>query len=93
MTQEDLAEQAGTHRTYLSDVECGTPNPGLVNIEQLDAARTMSMPDDIPLSLTARAWTRAGGRRRGFAASLMADRVVRVAPAWTRARRRQEADS
>ena len=37
MTQEDLAEKAGMHRTYLSDVERGTRNLSLVNIEKLAA--------------------------------------------------------
>src|SRR5688500_36923 len=32
LTQEDLAEKAGIHRTYLSDVERGTRNLSLVNI-------------------------------------------------------------
>jgi transcriptional regulator with XRE-family HTH domain len=35
LTQEDLAEKAGIHRTYLSDVERGTRNLSLVNIERL----------------------------------------------------------
>jgi transcriptional regulator with XRE-family HTH domain len=38
LTQEDLAERAGIHRTYLSDVERGTRNVCLVNIERLAAA-------------------------------------------------------
>ena len=33
MTQEDLAEAARIHRTYLSDVERGTLNLSIVNIE------------------------------------------------------------
>ena len=43
LTQEDLADKAGIHRTYLSDVERGTRNLSLVNIERLAAALTMSM--------------------------------------------------
>jgi transcriptional regulator with XRE-family HTH domain len=43
MTQEDLAEKAGIHRTYLSDVERGTRNLSLVNIERLAAALSISM--------------------------------------------------
>ena len=43
MTQEDLAEKAGIHRTYLSDVERGTRNLSLVNIERLAAALSLSM--------------------------------------------------
>ena len=33
LTQEGLAEKAGIHRTYLGDVERGTRNISLVNIE------------------------------------------------------------
>ena len=42
LTQEDLAERAGIHRTYLSDVERGTRNVSLINIERLAAA--LSLP-------------------------------------------------
>ena len=35
LTQEDLAEKAGIHRTYLSDIERGTRNLSLLNIERL----------------------------------------------------------
>ena len=42
LTQEDLAEKAGIHRTYLSDVERGTRNLSLINIERLAAALAMS---------------------------------------------------
>lgn len=35
LTQEDLAEKAGLHRTYLSDVERGARNPSLESIERL----------------------------------------------------------
>ena len=45
MTQEDLAEKAGIHRTYLSDVERGTRNLSLVNIERLAEALVMSMSE------------------------------------------------
>jgi transcriptional regulator with XRE-family HTH domain len=38
LTQEELAERAGIHRTYLSDVERGSRNLSLVNIERLAAA-------------------------------------------------------
>ena len=45
LTQEDLAEKAGIHRTYLSDVERGTRNLSLVNIEKLAAALAVSMSE------------------------------------------------
>jgi len=38
LTQEDLAEKAGIHRTYLSDVERGSRNLSLVNIDKLARA-------------------------------------------------------
>ncbi len=43
LTQEDLADKAGIHRTYLSDVERGTRNLSLLNIERLAVALTISM--------------------------------------------------
>lgn len=43
LTQEDLAEKAGIHRTYLSDVERGTRNLSLVNIERLAEALAVTM--------------------------------------------------
>src|SRR5207248_1630980 len=38
LTQEELADRAGIHRTYLSDIERGFRNPSLLNIERLAAA-------------------------------------------------------
>ncbi len=38
-TQEDLADKAGIHRTYLSDVERGSRNLSLINIERVAEAR------------------------------------------------------
>ena len=38
LTQEDLAELAHLHRTYISDIERGTRNLSLVNIERLAIA-------------------------------------------------------
>jgi transcriptional regulator with XRE-family HTH domain len=38
LTQEELAERAGIHRTYLSDVERGSRNVSLLNIERLASA-------------------------------------------------------
>jgi transcriptional regulator with XRE-family HTH domain len=45
LTQEDLADRANIHRTYLSDVERGTRNLSLVNIEQMAEALSMSMSE------------------------------------------------
>jgi transcriptional regulator with XRE-family HTH domain len=45
MTQEDLADKAGIHRTYLSDIERGTRNLSLINIERLAAALAISMSE------------------------------------------------
>jgi transcriptional regulator with XRE-family HTH domain len=45
LTQEDLAEKAGIHRTYLSDCERGTRNVSLVNIERLAKGLQESMAE------------------------------------------------
>ena len=45
LTQEDLADKAGIHRTYLSDVERGTRNLSLVNIERLAAGLAIRMSE------------------------------------------------
>lgn len=42
LTQEDLAHKAGIHRTYLSDIERGSRNLSLFNIERVAAA--LSLP-------------------------------------------------
>ena len=42
LTQEDLAHKAGIHRTYLSDIERGTRNVSLINIERV--AEALSLP-------------------------------------------------
>ena len=42
-TREGLAEVAGSHCTYLSDVERGTRNVSLVNVERLAAALGLTM--------------------------------------------------
>lgn len=42
LIQEDLAEAAGIHRTYLSDVERGARNPSLVVIERF--AHALKLP-------------------------------------------------
>jgi transcriptional regulator with XRE-family HTH domain len=43
MTQEDLAEVAGIHRTYVSDIERGSRNVSLINIERLAKALRMTI--------------------------------------------------
>ena len=43
LTQEELAHRAKIHRTYLSDVERGTRNLSLVNIERLSIALDLSL--------------------------------------------------
>ena len=45
LTQEDLAHQAGIHRTYLSDIERGSRNVSLINIERLAAALSVSLSE------------------------------------------------
>jgi transcriptional regulator with XRE-family HTH domain len=45
LTQEDLADKAGIHRTYLSDIERGTRNVSLINIERLAAALALSLSE------------------------------------------------
>ena len=45
LTQEDLAEKARIHRTYLSDVERGTRNLSLINIERLALALSITLPE------------------------------------------------
>ena len=45
LTQEDLAHQAGIHRTYLSDVERGSRNICLMNIERVAAALSLPMAE------------------------------------------------
>ena len=42
LTQEDLAEKAGIHRTYVSDIERGSRNVSIVNIERL--ATSLDLP-------------------------------------------------
>jgi transcriptional regulator with XRE-family HTH domain len=45
MTQEALADRAGIHRTYLSDVERGSRNISLINIERMAGALALTMSD------------------------------------------------
>ena len=43
LTQEDLADRAQIHRTYLSDIERGSRNLSLINIERLAKALKLSI--------------------------------------------------
>jgi len=45
LTQEELAERARIHRTYLSDVERGSRNLSLINIERLSEGLALSLPE------------------------------------------------
>lgn len=48
LTQENLAEEAGINRNYLSDVERGTRNISLLNIHLLARAFGISCRDLFP---------------------------------------------
>lgn len=43
LSQEELAERAGLHRTYISDIERGARNPTLSSIERLARALNLSL--------------------------------------------------
>src|SRR6516164_9618161 len=43
MSQEELADRAGLHRTYVSDVERGMRNVSLISIEKLAQALGLSV--------------------------------------------------
>ena len=43
ISQEELAERAGLHRTYVSDVERGARNPSIASIEKLARALKVSL--------------------------------------------------
>ena len=44
MSQEGLAEAAGIHPRYVSDVERGRRNVGMVNVERLARALAVDLP-------------------------------------------------
>ncbi len=45
LTQEEFAERAGIHRTYLSDIERGTRNVSLINIERVATALSLKISE------------------------------------------------
>lgn len=45
LTQEELAHHCGIHRTYLSDLERGTRNVALVNIERLAHSLSVTLAE------------------------------------------------
>ncbi|GAP93621.1 helix-turn-helix domain-containing protein [Leptolyngbya sp. NIES-2104] len=45
LTQEQLAERAELHRSYLATIETGDRNPSLENIEKLAKALDISIAD------------------------------------------------
>ncbi len=45
ISQEDFAERAGLHRTYISDLERGKRNVSLENVEKLAKALNLSISD------------------------------------------------
>ena len=48
ISQEELAERAGLHRTYVSSVERGERNISLVNIENLARALGVALSELMP---------------------------------------------
>lgn len=51
LSQEDLAERADLHRTYISDIERGARNVSLESIEKLAAALETNLPQLFSLAL------------------------------------------
>ena len=45
ISQEELAERCGLHRTYISDIELGKRNVSLENIERIAAALERPLSD------------------------------------------------
>ena len=47
-TQEDLADKAGMHFTYVGQIERGLRNPSLINLEKLAKALKISAGQLLP---------------------------------------------
>ncbi|MFT3883345.1 MAG: helix-turn-helix transcriptional regulator [Gemmatales bacterium] len=45
LTQEELADRSRIHRTYLSDIERGSRNVALINIERLAKSLSVSLAE------------------------------------------------
>ena len=45
LTQEEFADKAGVHRTYLSDIERGSRNVALINIERIAVALALKISE------------------------------------------------
>jgi transcriptional regulator with XRE-family HTH domain len=48
LSQEELAFRSSIHRTYISDVERGSRNISIANIEKLAKALKVKMKDLVP---------------------------------------------
>ena len=44
LTQEDLAEHAGLHPRYVSDVERGRRNVSIINLDRMATALSVDLP-------------------------------------------------
>jgi len=45
LTQEELADRSRIHRTYLSDIERGSRNVALINIERLASSLSVTLAE------------------------------------------------
>ena len=63
ISQGELAERAGLHRTYVSDVERGTRNPSIQSVEKLARALRVSVAKLFQAAGNGDGMSRAGGRK------------------------------